>query len=363
MEEYSNYLRVNWQDGMKLNKEHFIAADLFHVNQGNLSRQIGLNETNFGLLPAPDSKEPCLNLELHYEAGMLTISQYTFRAIMLNGTLVDADSRRFNMQNADPGRYIFKQAVDNASDSRFVVVLRANAFNGEPFGAVDSKNHPLARPFLRPHFELIVEPDKHFRQSFFGQDFFILARFSLNQHEAVIDKEYIAPSCFVVSHPNLTALYRDLCEKIRMLELYNLEVGKKYAHPGSGAYNETLGFLAQNLLIALTTMKFSLRHLLLYKEPLKMIILVQELCNIFYQSLEFRTTLGKEKFFVEMSRILGLSKIDFEQIIKNLMSLEYRHYDIMTSINQAWAFLNLITTLFKSLSEYDKTKRSPDITI
>src|SRR5258708_873581 len=58
------YLPVNWIDGMKVNKSHFVAQDhsvIYRMAQGTASH---LNEYNYGLLPAADKNMPGANLYL-----------------------------------------------------------------------------------------------------------------------------------------------------------------------------------------------------------------------------------------------------------------------------------------------------------
>src|SRR5438105_8074439 len=58
------YLTVNWTDGMKINKSHFIGQDNAVMYQLAQNTSSLLNEYNYGLLPSPGNHGPGIKLFL-----------------------------------------------------------------------------------------------------------------------------------------------------------------------------------------------------------------------------------------------------------------------------------------------------------
>jgi hypothetical protein len=129
------------------------------------------------------------------------------------------------------------------------------------------------------------------------------------------------------------------------------------------SFRDTLLILSNNMLNALARIKVEIKHTLLYEPPIELIIRLKELANILNYTLTMRTSIGKDRFLNEVNKITGASKQEFEEMIKLVVNLEYRHYDISDAVTVTRDFLDEIYKIFKSLSEYEKSKRSFDVII
>ncbi len=81
-----NYYRVNWIDGMKINKDHFIALEnsvfevMQHVVQNNIT------PTNFGILPELSDQESALDITISVDGqSTIEVVLHSCRAITLGG--------------------------------------------------------------------------------------------------------------------------------------------------------------------------------------------------------------------------------------------------------------------------------------
>ena len=54
MYNHLTYLPVNWIDGMKISKDHFIAQDSAMTNLIHISTALNLSPVRYGILPASD---------------------------------------------------------------------------------------------------------------------------------------------------------------------------------------------------------------------------------------------------------------------------------------------------------------------
>jgi len=62
MSDLLKYKQVNWIDGMKVNKNHFISQENYYSASLNDIRNNNLNDNNFGLLPQKDDSRNFLNI-------------------------------------------------------------------------------------------------------------------------------------------------------------------------------------------------------------------------------------------------------------------------------------------------------------
>ncbi len=363
MEEKKTQLRVNWHDGMKLNKEHFIAADHYHTYQDNLTRRISLHENNFGLLPSTDNLEDDFMMEITRESNTLLLKKYVIRALMLNGMFVEVDSRLYNAYNVNADDVTFSFDLGDQQTEKYALILNFNSYEGIPFGAINSTSLPVSRPGIIPQHTLILEPQYNVKQSFFGEDFFIVAWLKIDKNDVIIDQAYIPPVTSILASQQLFKFYDDLVEKLGYMESFNLEIAKKYNKLVSGSLNDTILFISIKLMPALSALRLNVKHHLLHEPPLKLITEIMHLANIFNHCLVIRTGIGKDNFLNEVNRILGVSKKDFESMLKDTVQLKYKHYDIAESISLVRQFIDSLFKLLQSLSESDKQRFIPDVTI
>lgn len=364
MKNTTHFKAVNWIDGMKINKNHFISSDNFHIEQTHISRRVFLTENNFGILPSSDKNNYPFELKLILEADTIRITKFAFSLIFLDGTVISVSSDELAGNRVDSTGIKTKFKISEFTEKEFVLIVRGNPFNRIEYGEFESEDLPLRRPFSLPGFEFVLIPEKKAQSAFFGENFFILAKFSIQNADIIWDNEYIPPSTSLNSMPQLTS-YHDFVYKT-FLDMENrlLEAIRKYQSKVNDNFKETLGYVAGNLLQAISRMKFELKHMSLYQSPLNLLIYVKELANIIYQSLEIRSSIGKDRFLIEVNSITGIPKGEFELKLKEIMNLEYRHFSISESFGQAEIFLKLLMQIFNSMSEHDKVSKSAyDITI
>jgi hypothetical protein len=363
MNEYFNFRQINWQDGMKIDRNHFIESDQFHMEQNNVTRNLLLNENNFGLLPDKDKTKPANTIKLILEGELIRIVYYRISVLMLNGMLLSIDSDDLTAKNIDLERIPVKFKPGGSSEKEFYLMVKANAYDGIELGNYTSDDLLMRRPYLLSAFEFILVPDKKGKESYFGSDFLPLIKLSIRNNELVIDPEFIPPATSLLAHEALIRYHSYVYETINQIELFLLEIAKKYGNMNPESFRDTLLILSNNMLNSLARIKVEIKHILMYKSPIELIIRIKELANILYYTLTMRTSIGKDRFLNEVNKITGASKQEFEEMMKQVVNLEYRHYNISDSIAVSRDFLDQVYKILKSLSEYEKSKRSIDIII
>lgn len=363
MNESIFHKQINWQDGMKINKSHFLESDFYHINQHNLSRSFLLTENNFGLLPSADKTKPSFDIHLILEGGNVVVKKFKFGVLMLNGTFFQIDSDELNSMMVDTDIIKTKFIYSDYGEQDFYLIFKVNPYKGISFGSYLSEDLPIRRPHLIPFFEFHLIPEKKIKGDFFSEDFFAIAKFSVISNQIVIDPDYIPPVTSLVSHDLLVRFKNQSYDTLLIIEQCLIEIAKKYGKMNAETFRDTLLLLSNNLLCSISRIKFELKHNLLYQPPIELIIRIKELANILNSTLLMRTEIGKDRFLNEVNKILGSGKFQFEEMLKQMVLLEYRHYNISASIAMTKEFLDHISRILKSLSEYEKTKKPIDILI
>ena len=84
------YFHVNWVDGMKINKQHFIALENALNDQLMDTASMGLNDRNYGLLPPFPGKSSSLKMVLNADnQNRLRVTIQECRAITQGGARIE----------------------------------------------------------------------------------------------------------------------------------------------------------------------------------------------------------------------------------------------------------------------------------
>jgi len=352
--EPTKYRQINWQDGMKLNKNHFILSDNFHISQQVFSRNLSLNENNFGILPSYDKSKFTYEIKLALDGDYILITKFKISAIMLNGMVLNADSDDIGSNNIDADSLKLKFRYSEYNEKNFVLILKTNSFKNIEYGKFESEDFQLKRAFLLPYFEFILVPFTKIKESFYSDDFFIILKFEVDGSQIRINDHYIPPVTSIISNKILTEFHNDLFNDLNSLEVFLLNLAKKHAKNKSDNYAETLVLISNNLINHISIIKYEVKHKLLFEPPIELVIRIKSLANIFSKTIEMRTSLGKDMFLNEVISIIGTSKHEFEELLKQVTNLDYRHFNIYDAVNTCANFIDTIMKIFRILSEGER---------
>jgi hypothetical protein len=356
--ESIKYRQVNWQDGMKLNRGHFIHFDNFHIEQHTLNRNLLLNENNFGVLPSMDKTKYSYEVKLSLDGDFLVITKFRIAALMLNGMYINVDTEDVRANNIDSDSLKLRFKYNEHTEKQFALVLKINSYKGIECGKFDSEDFPLKRPYLMPFFEFILSPINKLKESYFSDDFFIIAKFDIENNQLSLNNEYIPPVTSLISTKLLSEFHSQVLSTFNSIENHLLEISKKHSKNKGNNYSETLVLLSNSLIINLSSFKFEIKHNSLHEPPIELILKIKSFANVFSKILETRTSIGKDGFLNEVIRIIGTSKNEFEELVKQITNLEYRHHNISDSISLTRKFLSTILQVFKSLSEGEQKQKN-----
>lgn len=354
---------INWTDGMKINKSHFISSDNYHIQQSNISRQLFVNETSFGLLPVDAQRDAFPNLKLIVSNGQVTVSRFAFSLVMLNGSFFMLRSDEIDDNAIDPSDLKLSFKIDTDRKTEYALIIKTRPYERIGIGAFESEGMPLRRPLALEGFSLSLQTVKQTQKAWFGSDFFVISRFSIEDSILQMDEDYIPPSSTMLAHPLLKDIQSQLYNHIIDLETLVVTTLSKFKTKKSNDFNETLIYISSNLLISLSRIKIEIKHKTLYQPPVYLVCLIKELANIMYQSMSVRGNMGKDIFLEAMNKILSNSKEDFGDLLNDVVSKEYRHYDISGVFSGLMHFIKALLKIYDHLSETDKSRKKTILTI
>ncbi len=200
MAENIRYFPVNWIDGMKINKNHFIE---FQDNVEDLvrdARNMGVDQLRYGLL-STRFKAPFEYSVIIDEHNELNVSIKFMKAVTPGGGRIEITdytgefSEKISLENYD-----FKE------NNRFLL-LNVDPYNRVPTGTQQMEEIPPRFPHAMPRYFLTTVAEAEVTQNNIGPLQFPLAKFLSRGGVFEVVNTYVPPCMTVNSHPSLVKLF------------------------------------------------------------------------------------------------------------------------------------------------------------
>ena len=196
------YFAVNWADGMKVNKEHFIASENFTIDSLRDVASLSLNHFNYGILPPLNESE---GQQLRYEisksgSNQLKINVLQCEAVTPGGMRISitGEGLIFYTATRRGGEEAASDSL-SAQDSNeyYYLILGVNLFSKVAFGQPDAEEVPIRQPFMLPSYTMQLVP-ADFNVGQLGGYHLVIGRIVVKGDDYSKDNDFIPP-CTVVS--------------------------------------------------------------------------------------------------------------------------------------------------------------------
>ncbi|WP_289040542.1 hypothetical protein [uncultured Zobellia sp.] len=359
-----NYHRVNWVDGMKINENHFIAMDASTLELIRNSQLKNISPINYGLLPQLSDQENSLDVLISID-GQLTINVdlNRCRAITLGGYQIDITQNTTNLLQQS-GYILKKQYSVNKEEGEWYIILSVNPNDRIAVGDSDVEEEPPRRPYVFPKYKLDIVPKSEISGYHMGMSHLTIGKVLLKDGRTVVDSAFIPPCSSVQSHPDLKFTYSELGSFLNQMELYSLHtIQKIYQKKQNNDLAVIALYIAEQVMRYLNENITDFRFKDRYNSPIHMISRSINLGRVIKSSLDVFVGSGKEEFLNYLTNWCDLNQGAFENVLVEIIELEYTHEDVNTTLSKVSSFTKLMLSLFKKLSELDYIGKKEDSNI
>lgn len=356
-----NNYRVNWIDGMKINKDHFVQMEDAMLDIVKHSEQKDVTPLNYGLLPDFSDKGSSIDVSISVD-GQATIEVVlnTCRAITLGGYQIDItdESRKL----LDQSGFILKhQYTINKDDTEWYVVLSVNPFERVPVGNADPEEEPPRHPFVFPEYKLDVLPKSETSNQELGLYHITIGKVNLEDGKPVVDADFIPPCRSIQSHADLKFTYTEVGVFLNQMEAFSLQIIQKiHQKKQSNELAKMALYLSEQVMYYLNASISEFRFKDKYEPPVMMISKLVNLGRVIKSSLDVYVGTGKEDFLNYLTDWCDLNQGAFENVLIETIELEYVHSDINATLLKISSFTKLMLSLFKKLNELDYIGKKSD---
>ena len=353
--------RVNWIDGMKINKNHFIDSESSLLSLVERSIKKSITPINFGILPMHNNQQKSIDVSISLDGqDSVEVLLNSCVAITLGGSLVYITPETKEL--LEQSGYVLKhQYTLNKDEEEWYVVLTVNPYNPIPVGNSNPDEEPPRHPFTLPEYKISVLPKSEVSNKEFGLYHITLGKIILIDGIPQLYQDFIPPCASIQSHDDLKFTYTELSFFLNQMEGYCMHIIQKIhqkkqtndlAHMVLHVSERTLQYLNNTI--------SEFRLIDKYEPPIAMITKQANLARTIKSSLDVFIGTGKEELLNYLTDWCDLNQGAFENVLIDMIDLEYVHTDVNASLQKIASFTKLMLSLFKKLNELDYIGKKND---
>ena len=344
------YSNVNWVNGMKIKKDHFIQQENAFEDKIKDSSACFLNSFYYGLLPIWGSKGTSFKVDFKINnQKFLNISASQLRALTQGGARIEI------LESGNPVQFSVDMTseieVSKKEDNRvYLIMLTVDQFSKEPFGELETDEDPPRYPFAKPSFKVnLIQENQVSREGILPFSLFI-GKIFIKPDRIELSEEYIPPCMTLKSHQRLISFHSSVEKFYNQLELNLLSIIRKIREKGQDStLAVSVQALAQNILNFITTNNLKIRWQLIDQPPLYLFENIASFARIIRNTIDCNTAAQKEELLNYFTTWSELKQGDFEKLLVYCINFEYDHNEISNNIDQFSEFVQLMTSLFTKL--------------
>ena len=326
---------INWEDGMKINKSHFIHVDQYNQQQRQKANALQVKSYNFGFCKGAQTTDRNL---IRIEDDNLVVE--SLRLLFPSGLLAEFDQY-------DNLRFDLNKAIDGADNEprKIVIAISCDPKQAHPVGNPFPAELPPRLPFLslKPEF-VVMKAD----QTLFSSNLLPICRIDCASSRFKIDEDYLPPCAHVTAHHGLSHRYDDIVNSLGQIALDATEVIQKARvkkrHGEINALASHTIYLLEKIVFYLAENIQAARTINKEDSPIKIFLCLNNLGRIIMTGLRCLKSVDKEALLRYYESHVGLTAHQFENDIRELGQLEYRHTQLNNSFDQADKYINTLRT-------------------
>ncbi len=349
---YIKYNQTNWIDGMKINKDHFIAIENNFLSRYHDSIALGINSFNYGILPNISGKNPFdISIDLD-KNGLLRVSVHELRAITNAGVRIEISEKNQQFSQTSFTTEVNAKAL-NGKD--FYIALSVNPYGRVPVGEPDPEEVPPRYPFTDFAYAInLINADELLMPS---SGYFHLCigkvRVSNGQFDTLDD--YVPPSASLLSHEILTEYYEHLDKVLTKLEVDCTSIIQKiYSKKQTNTYAVSVLYLTEAVIQYLSATITNYRLFIREQPPIYMIAYFCTLARIMKNTIDLKLGDGREEMLTYFKDwIVEVNQGELDKTLDEMANLQYNHLEIAASFDKLDRFYRTINILFNKLAKLD----------
>jgi hypothetical protein len=357
MAENITHFPVNWIDGMKINKNHFVTLQDNIEDLVRDARNLGVNDLNYGLLTTNLTRpfQYAISIDAHNE---LSVTIKFLKAVTPGGGRIEiTDYTGEFSEKIELSDFEFRE-------STYFLLLNIDPYQRIPSGEQNMEEVPPRFPNALPRYFLTSVVETEVNQNNIGSLQFPLAKFRSVSGSFEIITDYVPPALTVNSHPQLVNLFENYESFFKQLEISAVQISQKIRFRNN---TEDENLIANMVFEACgRIMMFTGQHINKNKwvsfsmKPMEVLDNVVSLARVIKNTFDSFSGDGKEMLFNYFSEWTDNTSGEYERLFSETINVKYRAFDIGPVVNQVNTFISKTEYLFNILNQLDYIGKKRD---
>ncbi|MEO6843524.1 MAG: type VI secretion system baseplate subunit TssK [Ginsengibacter sp.] len=365
MRDNKKYFPVNWIDGMKINKSHFIDQDNAWTDALQQVASLHLSPVKYGILPPSVDGDDTFNVKISFDnQNTLRVSVLSCKAVTPGGVSINLPSP-VTVLPADSGNILTATFPFSSANSEAIswVFLFVHPFEKQTAGSPDIIENPPRFPIVLPTYTIQLVTESEYRQYAQHPYGIPIGKVFINGNDIKVDEEYIPPCVSLNANDDLVSLHSELDKYLADLELYCSQIVQKiFKKDQKNEISELVMFLCDRVILHLSQAITNMRFTVLYEPPVVMFAGVSALARAMKNTIDMRIGSGKDELMNYLAEWCELNQGELEGMLENLANSGFIHNDVNRNIQKIVVFVKVTLRLFQTLSELEfigKRKKGP----
>ncbi len=350
---------VNWADGMKVSRHHFVSNEAWLQDSLRDTACLGLTDYNYGLLPS-SPKEPALDLSIREDrqSQRLLVQLHRCRALTRGGCRIEITPHTIASLDGVNSPLQLPYHLKDAGNLQYHIILMVHPQQRVPAGTPDPEEQPLRYPHTLPEYRLDVVPSQQ-TTDFDPQTYHLtLGKFRVVAGEVQLDP-YI-PACMSVrSHPDLYQYYREMEGILMDMGNQLTALVRKLRFVGAQDVLEiNLRTLAEQMAGFIFQQVDDYKWLYAEQPPIHMMLLCVKLARMMRSVSLLMPEEQRSALYQYINQ--GFAPQTFESSLDMLLNLSYDHQQLRAVLDQNRKAMDNLSAVFTKLPQMHYTRQEPE---
>lgn len=344
--------QVNWVDGMKLGKEHFIAQDQYLNERLKDAASIYMRSYNYGLLPNSTGR-PGYHVNIDIDRNnLLRVKIVEMHAILPSGIRIDIAGELSQLVNTDFSRQLDLRSLQSKS---LYVVLSVNPVNRVAIGVPDPDEVPPRYPFVDFEYTVNVLRIEDLVLPSSGYYHLCIGKVDVRGNNCEIVDEFIPPCSTMRSHEDLIEIYNQLDGVLTKMETNCIAIIQKiYRKDQNTDLAKTVLYFVENLAQFYSMNVNRFRWIVNEEPPIYLFDFFSSLARLVKNVLDQKSGAGREQMLTYFKDwIVEVNQGEFELVVEDLINLQYDHNNINESLSVLQSFIVTLNLVLSKLAKLD----------
>jgi hypothetical protein len=348
------HFRVNWVDGMKISKDHFIGLEDAMGDQIRDMSGISLNHFNYGLLPPGPNARQSLEVQIYADRSeQVTIKVSECRAVTPGGARIEIQ------KHTPPVETVVN--LERLKTQAYEIYVVVDPFARIPFGQPNPGESPMRQPYALPQYRLEVLPYPQTHQPEYSAFQLCVGRLRVEGEAVKLSEHYIPACTTLMSHPRLAAAHQKLMSGLGEAEVAATGIIQRIkGKEAISQLDQSLLYLAEKIADFIAHSLDNYRLLLLQGPPVQVITSFARFARVMNVSLNSMVRKHREELLDYFHKWFELAPRDMENLLRSMLTITYDHNDTYASLNKVELFTDRILVLLKKLNELNYVGQAPE---